>query len=48
MVEVEYKENPAQGTWQEAQCAGNRHSEKQTQQKALAAQSQIPEDLQLR
>ena len=44
-VEAEHKENPAQGT---AHCAGNRDSEKQTQQKAHAAQSQIPGDLWLR
>ena len=44
-VEVECKENPAQGKWQEAQCAENKDSEKRTQQKAHTAQSQIPEDL---
>ena len=48
MVEAERKENPAQGKWQEAQCAGNWDIRKQTQQKALTAQSQIPEDLQLK
>ena len=45
-VEAEHKENPAQGKWQEAQGAGNWDSEKRTQQKAHAAQSQILEDLQ--
>ena len=45
MVEAERKENPAQGKWQEAQCAENKDSEKRTQQKAHTAQSQIPEDL---
>ena len=44
-VEAERKENPAQG---KAHHAGNQDSEKQTQQKAQAAQSQIPEDLWLR
>ena len=44
-VEAEHEENPAQGKWQEAQRAGNRDSEKRTQQKAHAAQSQNPEDL---
>ena len=48
MVEAEQKENPVQGKWLEAQCAGNWDLRKQTQQKALAAQSQIPEDLWLR
>ena len=47
-VEAECKENPAQGKWQEAHRAGNRDSEKRTQQKIHIAQSQIPEDLQLR
>ena len=47
-VEAEREENPAQGKWQEAYRAGNRDSEKQTQQKAHMAQAQIPEDLQLR
>ena len=47
-VEAEYEENPVQGKWQEAQNTGHCDSEKQTQQKAHAAQSQIPEDLQLR
>ena len=47
-VEVEREENPAQGNWQEAHRAGDQDSEKQTQQKAHAAQPQIPEDLQLR
>ena len=42
-VEAEREENPAQG---KAHRAGNRDSEKQTQQKAHVAQSQIPEDLQ--
>ena len=37
--------NPAQG---KAHCAGNLDSEKRTQQKAHAAQSQIPEDLWIR
>ena len=37
--------NPAQG---KAHRAGNRGSEKRTQQKAHVAQSQIPEDLRLR
>ena len=44
-VEAEREENPAQGT---AHCAGNQDSEKRIQQKAHAAQSQIPEDLRLR
>ena len=44
-VEVEREENPAQG---KAHRAGNQDREKQTQQKAHAAQSQIPEDLWLR
>ena len=48
MVEAECEENPAQGNWQEAQHDGNQDNGKQTQQKAHAAQSQIPEDLQLR
>ena len=47
-VEAEHEENPAQRKWQEAQCAGNRDSEKWTQQKVHVAQSQIPDDLQLR
>ena len=47
-VEVEHEENPVKGKWQEAQCARNWDSEKRTQQKVHAAQSQIPEDLQLR
>ena len=47
-VEAEHEENPAQGKRQEAQHAGNWDSEKQTQQKAHAAQFQIPEDLWLR
>ena len=47
-VEAEHEENPAQGKWQETQCAGNPDSEKWTQQKAHVAQSQIPDDLQLR
>ena len=47
VVGAECKENPVQGKWQEAQHAGNWDSEKQTQQKAHAAQSQIPEDIQL-
>ena len=45
MVEAKREENPAQG---KAHCAGNWDSEKQTQQKAHVAQSQIPEDLWLR
>ena len=45
---AEQEENPAQGKWQEAQSDGNWDSGKQTQQKAHTAQSQIPEDLQLR
>ena len=40
-----YKRNTK---WQEARRAGNRGSEKRTQQKAHAAQPQIPEDLRLR
>ena len=48
MVEVEREENPVQGKWQEDHHAGNWDSEKRTQQKAHAAQSQIPEDFQLR
>ena len=44
-VEAEREENPAQG---KAHRAGNQDSEKQTQQKARTAQSQIPEDFQLR
>ena len=44
-VEAEREENPALG---KAHRAGNRDSEKRTQQKAHAVQSQIPEDLQLR
>ena len=48
VVGVEQEENPAQGKWQEAQYAGNWDSKTQTQQKDHAAQSQIPEDLQLR
>ena len=48
VVEAEHEKNPAQGKWQEAQHAGNWNSEKQTQQKTHTAQSQIPEDLQLR
>ena len=48
MVEAEQEENPAQGKWKEAQHAGNWDSKKQTQQKAQATQSQIPEDLWLR
>ena len=45
MVEAEREENPVLG---KAHRAGNWDSEKRTQQKAHAAQSQIPEDLQLR
>ena len=45
VVEEERKENPAQG---KVHRAGNRSSEKQTQHKAHAAQTQIPEDLWLR
>ena len=48
MVEAESEENPAQGKCQEAHHAGDQDSEKRTQQKAHAAQPQIPEDLQLR
>ena len=44
-VEVEREENPPQG---KAHHAGNQDSEKQTQQKGHAAQSQIPENLWLR
>ena len=44
-VAAEHEENPAQG---KARRAGNRGSEKRTQQKAHAAQPQIPEDLRLR
>ena len=47
-VEAEGEENPAQEKWQEAHHAGDRDREKRTQQKAHAAQSQIPEDLWLR
>ena len=47
-VEAEHEENPEQGKWQEAHCAGNWDSEKRTQQKAHAAQPQTPEDLWLR
>ena len=47
MVGADQEENPMQGKWQEAQHAGNLDSEERTQQKAHAAQSQIPEDLQL-
>ena len=47
-LETESEENPAQGKWQEAHSAGNWDSKKRIQQKAYAAQSQIPEDLQLR
>ena len=47
-VEAECKENPVQRKWQEAQGAENLDSEKWAQQKAHAAQSQIPEDLRLR
>ena len=45
VVHAEREENPAQG---KAHRAGNWDSEKQTQQKVHKAQSQIPEDLQLR
>ena len=48
MVEVESEENPELGNWQEAHRAWDQDSEKRTQQKAHAAQPQIPEDLQLR
>ena len=48
VVEAEREENPAQGKWQEAHRAGNQDSEKWSQQKAHTAQSQIPEDLQLK
>ena len=44
-VEKECEENPAQG---KARRARNQHSEKQTQQKAQAAQPQIPADIWLR
>ena len=44
-VEVKHEENPAQG---KAHRAGNWDSQKQIQQKAHVAQSQIPEDLRLR
>ena len=44
-VEAEREENPAQG---KACRAGNQGSENWTQQKAHAAQPQIPEDLRLR
>ena len=44
-VEAEREENPAQG---KAHHAGNQGSENLTQQKAHAAQPQIPEDLRLR
>ena len=47
-LEAESEENPAQGKWQEAHSAGNWDSEKRIQQKPHVAQSQIPEDLQLR
>ena len=40
VVEAEHKENPMQWKWQEDQHAENWDSEKQTQQKAHAAQSQ--------
>ena len=43
-----HEENPVQGNWQEALHAGYQDSEKQTHQKAHAAQSEIPEDLGLR
>ena len=48
MVEAESKENPAQEKCQEAHHAGDQDSKKRTQQKAHAAQPQIPEDLWLR
>ena len=44
-VEAEREENPGQG---KAHRAGNWDREKRTQQKAQAAQPQIPEDLRLR
>ena len=44
-VEGEREGNPVQG---KGHHAGNQDSEKQTQQKAHVAQSQIPEDLWLR
>ena len=47
-VEAEHEENPAQGKWKEAHCAGNWDSKKQTHQKAHKAQSQVPENLWLR
>ena len=43
--EAEHEENPAQGR---AHRAGNRDSEKRTQQKVHVAQPQIPENLRLR
>ena len=46
-MEVERKENPAQGKWQEAQHAENKDSETKLSRK-LTQLSQIPEDLQLR
>ena len=45
MVEEEREQKPAQG---KARRARNRGNEKRTQQKAHAAQPQIPTDLQLR
>ena len=48
VVEAECKENLVQRKWQEAQHTENWDREKQTQQKAHVAQSQIPEDLRLR
>ena len=48
MVKAKREENWVQGKWQEAQCAGNWDSKKQTQQKVHVAQPQIPENLQLR
>ena len=44
-VEAKHEENSARWKWQEAQHA--RTQQKQTQQKAHAAQYQIPEDLHL-
>ena len=46
-VEAECEENPAQGKTRGPACWKLRE-QKQTQQKAHVAQSQIPEDLQLR
>ena len=49
MNESKWKRPSTAGAQQgKAHCTGNRDSEKRTQQKAHAAQSQIPEDLRLR